>query len=291
MTLDPKELLDPQQLEAMTTRLSELAVTFGMDILGGIIILIVGWLFSKWASRSVQKILNKTRKIDATLKPLIASIVRYVIMIMVVIAVLGQFGVETTSLIAVLGAAGLAVGLALQGTLSNIAAGVMLLILRPMRIGEYINAEGIEGSVEEIGLFTTRLKKFDGVFISVPNSQIWGKAITNFSRNPTRRLDITVGIGYGDSIDEALTIMKKFFKDKRILKDPAPEVMTLALGDSAVNVNLRVWTTPADYWQLKFDLTKDVKEAFDAADISIPFPQRDVNMIQMKPKKKKSKKK
>ncbi len=284
MTTTIKDLLDPKQIEAITTKVSEVFVTFGMDILGGIVILILGWLIARWAQRSVQKLLNKTHKIDATLKPLIASIVRYAILILVIIAVLGQFGVETTSLIAVLGAAGLAIGLALQGTLSNIAAGVMLLILRPMRIGEYINAEGTEGTVEEIGLFTSRLKKVDGVFVSVPNSQIWGKAITNFSRNATRRFDLTVGIGYDDNMDDALKVLKKLAKDKRILKDPAPETMITSLGDSAVNTNLRVWCKTDDYWPLRFDLTKKVKEEFDKANISIPFPQRDVHVHEVKKK-------
>ncbi len=285
MTLDTQNLLDTHQLQTLTTKAGEFALTFGMDIMGALVILILGWMFSRWAQHSVKKILNKTRKIDATLKPLIASIVRYVIMVFVIVAVLGQFGVETTSIIAVLGAAGLAIGLALQGTLSNIAAGFMLLILRPMRVGEYVDASGTAGTVEEIGLFSTRLKTFDGVFLAVPNSEVWGKPIMNYSRNPTRRLDITVGIGYDDSIDQALKILKTFFKDKRVLKDPAPEVMTTALGDSAVDVNLRVWTTPDDYWALRFDLTKQVKEAFDKAGISIPFPQRDVHVFDMGKKK------
>lgn len=282
MTFNTENLLSAEQVKSLTAKISELAMTFGLDVLGGITILILGWLFSKWAQRAVTKILNKTRKVDVTLKPLIASIVRYTIMIFVFVAVLGQFGVETTSLIAVLGAAGLAIGLALQGTLSNIAAGVMILILRPMKVGEFIDAGGISGTVEEIGLFTSRLRTSDGIFMFVPNSEIWGKSILNYSRNPTRRLNMTVGIGYEDDIDKALKILKGFAKDKRILKDPAPQVMVTNLGDSAVDTNLRVWCNTSDYWSLKFDLNKDVKKAFDKAGISIPFPQRDVHLHTVK---------
>ena len=285
MTFETSNLIGAEQLKALTTKVGELMVTFGMDVLGALTILVIGWWFARWAQKSVKRVLGKTKKVDATLKPLIASVVRYTILIFVIVAVLSQFGVETTSIIAVLGAAGLAVGLALQGTLSNIAAGVMILLLRPLRVNEFIDAGGIAGTVMEIGLFTTIMKTGDGIYLSVPNSEIWGKAIANYSRNKTRRLDLAFGISYEDSIDQATKILTKFFKDKRILKDPEPQVMVTTLGDNAVTLNMRMWCAREDYWDLNFELTKGVKQAFDKAGVSMPFPQRDVYVYDMGKKK------
>ena len=207
-------------------------------------------------------------------------VVRYAVIAITIVAVLSQFGVETTSIIAVLGAAGLAIGLALQGTLQNIAAGVMLLLLRPFRVGDFIEGGGIGGTVQGIGLFVSTLRTGDGIYISAPNSQLWNTAITNYSRNPTRRIDIVVGIGYDDDMDKGLALLLDLMtNDDRVLDDPAPQTMVKALGASSVDLNMRCWCNNDDYWGLLFHLNKAVKETLDGAGISIPYPQQDVHLI------------
>lgn len=261
--------------------LGPIILGYGMNLVEAIVILVVGWWLAGFVSNIVKKQLGKRKKVDATLKPVIASIVRYTIIVLTVVAVLGRFGVETASIIAVLGAAGLAVGLALQGTLQNIAAGIMLLLLRPFKVGDFIDAGGIGGTVEEISLFTTELTTFDGIYVSAPNSRLWGASITNFSRNPTRRLDVTVGISYGDDIDKGMKVLMDIAKkDKRVLKDPEPVVWCTSLGDSSVNIQLRCWIETGDFWPAKFEITKKAKEEVEKAGLSIPFPQRDVHIHQ-----------
>jgi len=257
----------------------DLAIDYGLDVVGALVILIGGWTVAGWARRKLLRVLDQTPRVDQTLRPVIASVVRYVILVFVLIAVLAQFGVQTTSIIALLAAGGLAIGLALQGTLQNIAAGIMILFLRPFRVGDSIDAEGLAGTIEEIGLFTTQMRTYDGIYVEVPNGQIWNRAIRNYSRVTARRLDLVVGIGYGGDIDKALAaLMDLLVKDERVNDDPAPQVMVEELGDSSVNLNLRCWTAPGDYWNLRFDLTKAVKQRLDAEGISIPFPQRDVHL-------------
>ena len=203
----------------------------------------------------------------------------YAILVLVMIAVFAQFGIQTTSIIAVLGAAGLAVGLALQGTLANIAAGMLLHFLRPFRVGESIDAGSIAGTVREIGLFSTELQTWDGIYLMVPNSQLASAAILNYSRLPTRRLNLVIGISYTDDIDKTLKVLSELLQnDERILDDPAHQVMVKELADSSVNINLRCWTNRENYWSLRFDLTKQAKQRLDEYDISIPFPQRDVHL-------------
>jgi small conductance mechanosensitive channel len=205
--------------------------------------------------------------------------VRYAVIVFTVLAVLDQFGVETTSFIAVLAAAGLAIGLAFQGTLSNIAAGIMLLIFRPFKVGQFIDAAGVSGTVESITLFMTELNTADNVHIIIPNAQLWGAAVKNFSHNSTRRVDIDVGIGYGDDIAIAFQVLKDLVtSDDRVSADPEPSVVVTGLGDSAVNLQVRAWCAASDYWPLRFDLTRQVKESLDKAGISIPFPQRSIHM-------------
>ena len=254
---------------------------FGLDLFGALVLLIAGWIVAGWARRGVRRVLDRVPHLDETLKRVIASVARYGILILVVIAVLAQFGVQTTSIIAVLATAGLAIGLALQGTLQNIAAGIMLLFLRPFRIGDYIDAEGLAGTIDEIGLFTTTMHTYDGVYLQVPNAHLWNHAIRNYSRLPTRRLDIVVGISYADDIDKTqAALMDLFENDTRVHGDPAPEVMVMELAESSVNLNLRCWTDAGNYWSLRFDLTKAAKQRLDAEGITIPFPQRDVHLYQ-----------
>jgi small conductance mechanosensitive channel len=252
---------------------------WGLKVLGALVVLIVG----RWAAGRVRKAVRRTLEqstLDATLIPFIAGIVYYLLLTVVVIAVLGLFGIQTTSLIAVLGAAGLAVGLALQGTLSNFAAGVMLLIFRPFRVGDYVEAGGTAGSVVEVGIFTTVLNTPDNVRILVPNSAIYGDIVKNYSANDMRRNDLSVGIAYGDDIGSAIEVIRKVLAgDERVLSDPAPVIAVGGLGDSSVDFVVRPWCRKEDYWPLRFDLTRKLKEELEAGGCSIPFPQRDVHLI------------
>lgn len=258
----------------------ELAIQYGLDLVGAVLLLIVGWFIAGWAKRLVTRGLDHIDAIDRTVTGFLASLARYLVLILVLVAVLAQFGVETASILAVLGTAGLAVGLALQGTLSNIAAGLLLLFLRPFKAGDYVDAEGIAGTVEEIGLFATRFTTFDGVYLAVPNGQISNRSILNYSRLPTRRLDIEVAIGYGDDIDGASAVLMGLIKgDGRVLDDPEPQVMVTALADSSVNLNMRFWCKAGDYWALKFDMTKAAKIEIEGAGFSIPFPRRDLHIV------------
>jgi small conductance mechanosensitive channel len=258
----------------------DLVTKHGMNLIGGIVILIAGWMFAKWASAVTRRMLAKSDKVDAMVRGFIANIVKYVIMAAVLIAVLNQFGVETTSLIAVLGAAGLAIGLALQGTLSNVAAGVMLLIFRPFTIGQYVQVAGQGGTVKEVSLFTTELATPDNVQVIIPNASVWGSAVVNYSHHDTRRIDFILSISYGDNIDQALAAAKQVVDiESRVLPDPAPLYVVSELADSSVNVIARIWVKSADYWDVKFALTKSFKENLEANGISIPFPQRDVHLI------------
>ena len=257
-----------------------LIIDYALDVVGAVLLLIAGWMVAGWVQKHTARMLGAVERVDATLLSFVTQLVRYSILILVMVAVLAQFGVQTTSIIAVLGAAGLAVGLALLGTLANIAAGVLLLFLRPFKIGEYIDAGGVAGTVREIGLFATEFESYDGIFVMVPNSQLASAAITNYSRLPTRRLDLVIGISYGDNMNQAMTVLNDLLvHDDRILKEPAHQVMVKELADSSVNLNLRCWTNRQDYWSLLFDLTKQAKERLDKHGISIPFPQRDVHLF------------
>ena len=257
-----------------------IGVEYGVDIAGAIVLLVVGWTVAGWIRRVIRRNLDSVPVLDETLKPLIANLVRYAVLIFVLIAVLNQFGVQTTSIIAVLAATGLAIGLALQGMLANVASGVMLLFLRPFNVGEYVEAGGIAGTVTEIGLFNTEIKTSAGPGLVVPNSKIWDGPITNFSRNPTRRFDIAVGIGYDDDIDGAMALLKGLLTgDDRVLDDPEPLVVVQELGDSAVIINLRAWTRSGDYGATVWDLNKEIITELQATGYSIPFPQRDVHIV------------
>ena len=270
-----------QTVKDAANQITEIVTTYGLDVVGAIVILIIGLMFAGWAQRATQKALGKVDKFDATLRGFFASIVKYFVIVIVVLAVLNQFGVQTTSLIAVLGAAGLAIGLALQGTLSNVAAGVMLLIFRPFKIGDFIDAGGQTGSVHALTLFVTELNTPDNVHILVPNAQIWGSAIKNFSFNATRRVDLLIGIAYEDDIGKAMeSINDVIGKDDRVHADPAAMIAVSELADSSVNLVVRVWCDAGNYWPVKFDLTKAIKERLDTDNISIPYPQRQIHMAQ-----------
>lgn len=256
-------------------------VLYGMSVLGALITLIIGWWLAGRLAALTSRSLARLPNMDGTLRPFISSLVKYAVLAITVIAVLNQFGVQTTSIIALLGAAGLAIGLALQGTLQNVAAGVMLLLFRPFKVDDYVDAEGISGTVVSINLFTTEMKTPDGVHRIVPNALLWGRSLLNYSHNPTRRIDLVLGIAYDDDIDQAQTaIMDLIGNDERVLAEPAAQSMVSSLGDSSVNITFRFWVNSSDYWATLFDMTKAAKQRLDREGISIPFPQRDVHLYQ-----------
>ena len=267
--------MNQDQIQVLLDQLA----SYALDAVGALVILLVGWWIAGRTQYLVRRALDRVPRIDDTLKPFLSSSVRYFVIVITFVAVLAEFGVQTTSIIAVLGAAGLAIGLALQGTLQNIAAGIMLLVLRPFRVGEYIDAGGVSGTVDAINLFPTDMPTYDGIYRSVPNAELWNRNILNYSRNPTRRLDIPVGIAYEDDVEQALDLLLSHLsQDTRVLPDPEPQVLVTGLGDSSVDLTLRCWTNRTDFWSLRFELNKKVKLWLDAAGISIPFPQRDVHL-------------
>ncbi len=256
----------------------EMTSEWGVSVLGAIAVLLLGFLtaklFRRWARKALERI-----DLDQTLIPFLANLVYYLVLAFVVIAVLGLFGVPTTSFVAALGAAGLAVGLALQGTLSNFAAGVMLLFFRPFKVGDYVEAAGEQGNVLEVSVFSTRLETLDHVHVVLPNSAVWGATIKNFTASPVRRNDIAVGISYSDDIGKAREIVRQVLRaDERVLTEPAPDVVVTGLGESSVDLLAVPYCKPSDYWDLRFDLTQKIKEGLDRGGISIPFPQRDVHL-------------
>lgn len=272
-----------KQTEQWVVQLTELLATAGLEIAGALAILLAGYIVAGWTRKAVRRALDRSARLDETIKPFIANTARYVILVFVVVMVLAQFGVQTASIIAALGTIGLAIGLALQGTLSNVAAGLMLLFLRPFRAGEFIDADGVAGTVAEVGLFATELRTADGVYMHVPNSTLLNRSIRNFSRNPTRRLDVLVGVSYGDDVEKALEVASAALAEEaRLLPDPPPQAMVMALADSSVNINLRGWVNRADYFPVLFDLNKTIKQRIEAAGLTIPFPQRDVHIIERK---------
>ena len=260
-----------------------LFIRYGMKFVLALVVLIAGLIVIKWITKTLVKMMKKGN-MNESLIPFLKSLTNILLKAMLVISVLGMVGVEMTSFIAVLGAAGLAVGLALQGTLQNFAGGVMILLFKPYEVGHFIEAQGFMGTVKEIQIFNTILLSPDNRKIVIPNSPLATGALTNFSAMPTRRIDFSFGIGYTDDIDKAKDILLKMAqKDDRVLKDDnPPAVMVEALADSSVNLKLRVWLKSEDYWDVFFDYTESVKKQFDGAKISIPFPQQDVHLYNHK---------
>ncbi len=238
-----------------------------------LVVLIVGWIVAGTASRMISRRVAAHPNLDVTIGSFVASIVKWVILLVVLIAILGLFGISATSLVAVLGAATLAIGLALQSTLSDLAAGFMLVLFRPYKVGQYVDIGGTAGTVQDLNLFVTELTTPDNVQIVMPNGKAWGAIITNYSAHETRRVDLTFGIDYADDADRAMQIIKDLAAaDSRIHDDPEPWARVTNLGESSVDLTARLWTDAADYWDVKFDMTKQVKEAFDKGGISIPYP-------------------
>lgn len=236
-------------------------------------VLVVGWMVAGSVGGFVRRRMLKAKNMDPTLAGFVSSLVKWVILLATLIAVLELFGVKATSLVAVLGAATLAIGLALQGTLSDLAAGVMLVLFRPYRVGQFVDIDGTSGTVKDLNLFVTELATPDNVQIIMPNGKAWGAVITNFSAHDVRRVDLTFNIDYSDNADQAMAIiLETIAADACAHKDPAPWARVVNLGDSSVDLGVRIWCDASDYWELKFAMTKAVKEAFDAGGISIPYP-------------------
>ena len=272
-----------EKFQEILGQVYELIVTYGMKFVTAIVVLVVGLIVIKWISKALVRLMRKGN-VNESLIPFLKSMSNILLKVMLIISVMGMVGIQMTSFIAVLGAAGLAVGLALQGTLQNFAGGVMILLFKPYEVGHFIEAQGFMGTVKEIQIFTTVLATPDNRKVIIPNSPLATGSITNFSAMPIRRIDFAFGIGYSDDIDKAKEILLKMAqKDDRVLKDEnPPEVMVEGLGDSSVNLKLRTWVKSEDYWGLWFDTTEGVKKQFDAAGISIPFPQQDVHLYNHK---------
>jgi small conductance mechanosensitive channel len=260
---------------AIWAEYSPFIISFGMKVIGALLVLIIGLRIAGWLAGLVRREALKRDGIDDTLGNFFASLVRWAITAAVLIAVLQVFGVQATSFVAVLGALTLAIGLSMQGALGNIASGVMIMLFRPYKLGDYIEAAGVGGTVKDINLFQTVLATPDNVKVLVPNSQAIDGVIENYSGYTTRRVDITFGIDYDDDMDKAIAIIKQVIDaDSRILRDPEPFVKVVNLGDSSVDIASRSWVQASDYWDVKFHLTKAVKEAFDREGISIPYPHQ-----------------
>ena len=267
-----------EYIENASTWLSEMAVTYGVKLIAAIITLIIGLWIIKLLTNSLSRLMDK-KEVDTSLRGFLKSLISILLKIMLFISVIGMMGIQMTSFIAILGAAGLAVGMALSGTLQNFAGGVIILLLKPFKVGDYIEAQGHAGSVREIQIFNTVLKTPDNVTIILPNGGLSTGSVKNYSAEEQRRVDFVFGIAYGDDFDQAKSVLLKLIEaDERILKDPAPFIVLAELADSSVNITVRVWTKASDYWGVKFDLTEKVYKQFPKEKLNIPFPQMDVHL-------------
>lgn len=250
------------------------------DLAGSVVIIVFGTVISKGARRLIGRAASSGLPVDETVSSLLRLVVRYGVFIICVIMILNIFGVNTASLIAVLGAAGVAVGLALKDTLGNIASGIILLFLGSYRKGEYVEFNGYSGTVKDINLFATILETPDGIYISAPNSSVWGSPLKNYSRNGKRRMELSVGISYSDSVETAFQVMRNIIAEEtRFLKEPAPQVILQSLGDSSVNIAIRAWASNQVYWDIYWEQIKNLKAKIEEAGLCIPFPQQDVHLV------------
>jgi small conductance mechanosensitive channel len=257
-------------------------ITDGMKFLSSVVIILIGTWIARFLVGAVDKVAEK-KELDATLCKFLSSIIKNLLYIIVILAALDVAGIQTTSFVAILGAAGLAVGLSLQSTLSNFVSGIMLIIFRPIKVGDVINGAGVTGTVEKIGIFSTEMIDPDNKVIIVPNSKLFSDNITNYSTRSTRRVDMVFGISYSDDIDKAKSVVYKVLSDDaRILETPVPQIVVGELADSSVNIFVRPWVSSSDYWGVYFDLNEKIKKGFDSNGITIPFPQRDVNLFNEK---------
>jgi len=259
-------------------QIQDLLTVYGLKVIAALAIFVIGKVIAKMIKSGIAKAMTKTKS-DPILISFTSNMVYAGLLAFIIIAALGQLGIQTTSFIAILGAAGLAVGLALQGSLSNFAAGVLMIIFRPFKQGDFIEGAGVSGVVEEVHIFNTIMRTGDNKTIIIPNSGLMNGNIINYSSKPTRRLDLVIGIGYDDDIKKAKNILNELMQqESRILKDPAPTLGLLELADSSVNFAVRPWVKSADYWGVHFDLLESIKLRFDKEGISIPYPQQDIHI-------------
>jgi len=267
------------QVSQLWTQVQDVVAVWGLKVIAALAIFIIGRWIAMMVRRGLRSMMEKSGA-DPIIIGFVASIAYIALLAFVVIAALGQLGIQTTSFIAILGAAGLAVGLALQGSLANFAAGFLMIIFRPFKVGDFIEGAGVAGVVEAIQIFTTTLKTGDNKTIIIPNAKLAGDNITNYSAKDTRRVDMTVGVAYDADLSKVKDVLNDIIsKEARIHADPAPQVAVAELADSSVNFVVRVWTGTADYWGVKFDITETIKNRFDAESIGIPFPQRDIHIV------------
>mgnify|MGYP001815186205 FL=1 len=268
-----------EEVSQLWTQVQDLVAAWGLKVIAAIAIFIIGRWIAQGVRRVVRRVMEKA-EVDPIIIGFTASIAYIALLAFVVIAALGQLGIQTTSFIAILGAAGLAIGLALQGSLANFAAGFLMIIFRPFKVGDFIEGAGVAGVVEAIQIFTTTLKTGDNKLIIIPNAKLSGDNIINYSAQETRRVDMTVGVAYDADLSRVKEILKEIVnKDERVLSDPEPMIAVAELADSSVNLVVRAWVKTADYWGVKFDATEMIKKRFDEEGIGIPFPQRDIHII------------
>ena len=272
------KFIDPAKLEAAWTYLAQYAISQGLNLMAALAILVAGWWLSGRVGRALTQALRRTY-VDDTLRPMLTSMAQWVIRILTIVLVLSQFGVQTASIIAMLGAAGLAIGLALQGTLQNIAAGIMLVMLRPFRVGQTIDAQGVAGTVRETGLFMTELTMGDGVCLRVPNGKLWGSAITNYSENPTRRMDIEAVVTFDSAIQHGLDALKAMMaEESRLLPEPKPEVMVTRYLDRGITLNARCWTASGDFWSVQYGFLARLQQTLENAGCRLAVPVQEVRV-------------
>jgi small conductance mechanosensitive channel len=267
------------QVNQIWMQVQDIVTVWGLKVIAAVAIFIIGRWIAMLVRRVVRRVMERA-KVESIITGFVSSIAYIALLAFVVIAALGQLGIQTTSFIAILGAAGLAIGLALQGSLANFAAGFLMIIFRPFKVGDFIEGAGVAGVVEEIQIFTTTLKTGDNKIIIVPNAKLAGDNITNYSALETRRVDMTVGVAYDADLAQVKAVLNDIIsKDERILAGPASLVAVAELADSSVNLVVRVWTRTSDYWAVKFDMTETIKNRFDAEGIGIPFPQREIHIV------------
>ena len=266
-------------VEKILEQLTDLVIEYGPKLLGAILVWIIGSWVIKAMVRAMSRLMDK-RGVDESLKPFLRSVFSVILRVMLVISVLSMIGIEMTSFIAILGAAGLAVGMALSGTLQNFAGGVMILLFKPFKVGDYIKAQGYEGVVSEIQIFNTIVKSLDNKVIIIPNGGLSTSSMVNYTAESTRRVDWTFGIAYGDSVDKAFEVLRRLCDaDPRILREPDYVIALSSMGDSSVNIACKAWVKTEDYWDVFLDMNKNVYETFDKEGLSIPFPQMDVHLF------------
>ena len=270
--------LSPETLQSITEQAWDLTLQYAPRVIGALLTLLIGWKIAKFVGKLIARALE-AREVDETLRPFVSALVTRIIQVAVVLSAMSTLGIESTSFIAVLGAAGIAIGMALSGTLQNFAGGILILLQRPIEVGDFVEAGGLKGTVKEIRIFNTVLTTPDNKVVTIPNNDIATSSLTNYTTESTRRVELIIGISYDDSIDDARAIIKGLIDaDVRILKDPEPAIVISSLGDNSVNFAVRVWCATEEFWPVHNELIENIKKSFDEKGITIPYPQMDVHV-------------